>query len=90
MRAILHRQLDVLRPNYASGFSLACEFSSQSETDVSEQLYGRIRKEKRIAIRLERCEFHPMLMRHVRLLHFGLDTPKSMTLGYIANLSANK
>jgi hypothetical protein len=28
--------------------------------------------------------------RYVRLLHFGLDTPKSMTLGYIANLSANK
>lgn len=23
-------------------------------------------------------------------LHFGLDTPKSMTLGYIANLCTNK
>jgi hypothetical protein len=47
------------------------------------QLYGRIMKKRR-----------SVFDDHVRLLavdtHFGLDTPKSMTLGYIAYLSANK
>ena len=59
--------------------------------DVSRQLYGRIRKKLH-------SRFHIGALGRIAApclhfgqgLHFGLDTPKSMTLGYIANLSANQ